>query len=84
MEGRGQRPAQRFFSQAYLFQTERLSMGRCRVLLMRTAIADVGTYKNQGGSARLFPGSFQRAFNFVDVVSLSDPLHVPAESGEAG
>jgi hypothetical protein len=59
-------------------------VGRRGVLLVGTAEADVGANLNQGGPARLFPGSLQRGGDRVDVVALFDPLDVPAESGETG
>ena len=84
MEGRFHRPAQPFLGQADLLQAERLAVGRRGVLLVGTAEADVGANLNQGGPARLFPGSLERVGDHVDVVALLDPLDVPAERGETG
>src|SRR4029078_9249259 len=78
------RPAVRPLGLADLLLTERLPVGRARVLLVRGAVADVAVDDDQRGPVPLLLELLEGAGEELEVVGVADPGDVPAVAHEAG
>src|SRR6266404_1502890 len=67
-------------TQANFVVSERLAVGRGRVLFMRRTVADVAVQNDEGGAVFRFSKRVNSVFNALDVVSVTDTQDVPVIS----
>src|SRR5207253_5392723 len=72
------RPAVAALGQANLLVTERLAVGRRRVVLVRGAVADVAVEDDERGAPLRLPEDAERVLDALEVVGVAHAKDVPA------
>src|SRR5207249_5671195 len=72
------RPAVAALGQANLLFTERLAVGRRRVVLVRGAVADVAVEDDERGAPLRLPEDAERVLDALEIVDVAHAEAVPA------
>jgi len=78
------RPAVAALGEADFLFTERLSVGRRRVVLVWRAVADVTVEDDERGTPLRLPEDAERVFDAVEVIGVAHAQDIPAVSHESG
>src|SRR3989442_1503754 len=78
------RPAVAALGEADLLVTERLAVGRCGVMLVRGAGADVAVGDDQGGGRLRLPEGAESLLHAIHVGGVTHPQGGPPRRGEPG